>query len=94
MQLDEINKLKKQINRIHEISREIEIDKKWNLIQSLIVEIEYLNKISSSFRLKEYNNEIIDIFNCLENDRIDFSKYNRFFNDFGKSQQYISFVRF
>ena len=60
LQLDEINKLKKEINRIHEISREIEIDKKWSLIQSLIVEIEYLNKVSSSFRLKEYNNEIID----------------------------------
>lgn len=94
LQLDEINKLKKEINRIHEISREIEIDKKWSLIQSLIVEIEYLNKVSSSFRLKEYNNEIIDIFNNLENNKIDFSKYNRFFNDFGKSQQYISFVRF
>lgn len=93
MDLEEVKELSYNIHNINKIADEIEIEKNWNKIKVVVEEIKKFNDIINNDQLKCYNEEIVDILEHIENEKLNLSKYPYFMKCFGKSQQYISFCK-
>lgn len=93
MSLEESQVLEVQIGKINALSRIIELENNWSLLDDFVNEIEVLNKGIDNTKLKNYNNEAITIINTMKEKSLNFAEFPNFFSSFGKTQQYISFIK-
>lgn len=91
--LEESEVLDAQICKVNALSRVIELENDWDLLKEFVSEVKILSEILNNKNLENYNNEVVTILNNIKENEINFKEYPYFFNSFGKTQQYISFVK-